>query len=223
MAGNFLTQILGPLCTIDVEFADNSRQPVSIKGESGKVETLPLFSANDTVRGQVRALSHRRRGWHAPAGVHTACPAASEVWPLVFAPLGCRATGAHHAGRGEEGGAPGHQSRAAGHHRAVLRQGKHLRLCVHGCVAPRSCGRATAGIGRAQREGGARSLLPTNPCRLTARPPRCPPLQRASWKCRASLAARGRTLSSSTTWRCRTRATTASTCASSASLPPARR
>lgn len=86
MAGNFLTQILGPLCTIDVEFADNSRQPVSIKGESGKVETLPLFSANDTVRGQVRALSHRRRGWHAPAGVHTACPAASEVWPLVFAP-----------------------------------------------------------------------------------------------------------------------------------------
>ena len=51
---NFLTTILGPLCTIDVEYAGNSRPPVSIKGESGKVETLPLFTANDTVRGQVR-------------------------------------------------------------------------------------------------------------------------------------------------------------------------
>lgn len=51
---NFLTGILGPLCTIDVEYAGNSRPPVSIKGESGKVETLPLFTANDTVRGQVR-------------------------------------------------------------------------------------------------------------------------------------------------------------------------
>jgi hypothetical protein len=67
---NFLTQILGPLCTMDVEFADNSRQPVSIKGESGKVETLPLFSANDTVRGQVRALCHCPRPPRASTRAH---------------------------------------------------------------------------------------------------------------------------------------------------------
>ena len=52
---NFLQSMLGPLCTVDVEFASGptSRPPVTVKGESGKAETLPLFTANDTVRGQV--------------------------------------------------------------------------------------------------------------------------------------------------------------------------
>jgi vacuolar protein sorting-associated protein 26 len=44
---------MGPLCTIDVEFAEPPRAPVTVKGESGKLETLPLYTANDTVRGQV--------------------------------------------------------------------------------------------------------------------------------------------------------------------------
>lgn len=50
-----LGAFLGPPCTIDCEFAPRTdgRQPVTVKGESGKPETLPLFTAHDTVRGQI--------------------------------------------------------------------------------------------------------------------------------------------------------------------------
>ena len=51
----FLGALLGPPCTIDCEFAagPEGRPAVTVKGESGKSETLPLFTANDTVRGKV--------------------------------------------------------------------------------------------------------------------------------------------------------------------------
>ena len=52
---SFLQGLLGPLCSIDLEFAPTAgRAPLTVKGESGKPETLPLYTANDTVRGQVR-------------------------------------------------------------------------------------------------------------------------------------------------------------------------
>lgn len=52
---SFLQGLLGPLCSVDLEFAPTAgRAPVTVKGESGKPETLPLYTANDTVRGQVR-------------------------------------------------------------------------------------------------------------------------------------------------------------------------
>jgi hypothetical protein len=71
-AQSFLQNLLGPLCTVDLEFAAApGRAPVTVKGESGKPETLPLFSANDTVRGQARSAPQRRartrRRTHAPA------------------------------------------------------------------------------------------------------------------------------------------------------------
>ena len=50
---NILQALLGPLCTVDVEFTSPPRAPVTVKGESGKAETLPLYTVNDTVRGQV--------------------------------------------------------------------------------------------------------------------------------------------------------------------------
>ena len=56
---SFLQGLLGPLCSIDLEFAPTAgRAPVTVKGESGKPETLPLYTANDTVRGQVRDWAH---------------------------------------------------------------------------------------------------------------------------------------------------------------------
>ena len=60
---NFLGGIgglLGPPCTIDCEFVGGAegRAPVTVKGESGKPETLPLFTANDTVRGKARRAEH---------------------------------------------------------------------------------------------------------------------------------------------------------------------
>lgn len=36
-----------------MDFTSPPRPPVTVKGESGKAETLPLYTANDTVRGQV--------------------------------------------------------------------------------------------------------------------------------------------------------------------------
>lgn len=57
---SFLQGLLGPLCTIDLEFSPNTgRAPVTVKGETGKPETLPLYTANDTVRGQARARAPR--------------------------------------------------------------------------------------------------------------------------------------------------------------------
>jgi hypothetical protein len=54
---SFLQGLLGPLCTIDLEFANspNVRAPVTVKGESGKQETMPLYTSHDTVRGQARS------------------------------------------------------------------------------------------------------------------------------------------------------------------------
>ena len=51
---------------------------------------------------------------------------------LTPAPTGD--AGAPHARGGQEGGPPGHQGGAAGHYRAVFRQGQHVRLRRHGCV-----------------------------------------------------------------------------------------
>lgn len=48
-----LGAFLGPPCTIDCEFPQSDRAKVTVKGESGKQETLLLFTAHDTVRGQV--------------------------------------------------------------------------------------------------------------------------------------------------------------------------
>ena len=50
---NFLQNLLGPLCTIDVVFSPSGRAPTTVKGENGKAETLPLYSANDTVSGEI--------------------------------------------------------------------------------------------------------------------------------------------------------------------------
>ncbi len=70
---SFLQGLLGPLCTIDLEFAAGSgRAPVTVKGESGKPETLPLYTANDTVRGQAR------RGARAPYAALASAP--SHAW-----------------------------------------------------------------------------------------------------------------------------------------------
>lgn len=52
---NLLNLLIGPACSCDVEFASgpHNRPPVTVKGESGKPEQLPLFTAHDTVRGQI--------------------------------------------------------------------------------------------------------------------------------------------------------------------------
>lgn len=51
-----LGSLLGPACTIDVEFASgpSARPPAKTKaGDGGKAVVLPLFTAHDSVSGQV--------------------------------------------------------------------------------------------------------------------------------------------------------------------------
>ncbi len=82
MAG-FMQSLLGPLCTIDLEFASgpNARPPVTVKGESGKAETLPLCTANDTVRGQARSALRLC----SPASAAAACRARCAALPTHMA------------------------------------------------------------------------------------------------------------------------------------------
>jgi vacuolar protein sorting-associated protein 26 len=50
---NFLQNLLGPLCSVETVFTPSQRPPVTVKGENGRPETLQLYTANDTVSGEI--------------------------------------------------------------------------------------------------------------------------------------------------------------------------
>lgn len=81
-----LGAFLGPPCTIDCDFAQTDRPKVSVKGETGKQETLLLFTAHDTVRGQAspKLLPEHRRGparlaVRAPWTTRSPCHASPQI------------------------------------------------------------------------------------------------------------------------------------------------